>query len=150
MNDKEIRDNTARMLRVIRKQGYEAPRRGWYASPQLSDNLTDWVTFKYYEPEQFNKLAIETLLEGCKDTDWIDIRADTDYDYPDGYTATVMRMYKQSDETYFRSVREVYEECSNFDKCLSVKSRAKDLGIDIGDYQARMLLDIAKKILKGD
>lgn len=150
MNDKEIRDDTARMLREIRKQGYEAPRRELVAAPLVSDNGIDWVTSKYYEPEQFNKLAIETLLEGCKDTDWIDIQLDTDCDnYPDGYTATVMRVYKQSDDCYSRSVREAYEEYSNLDKCFSMKSRAKDLGIDVSDYQAQMLLSIAKKILKG-
>jgi len=147
MTDSDIRNNISKMLREIRKQGYSAPRRQTISEPLLSDNNQDYMQFRYYKPEHFNKVTIEMLLEGCKDTDWIRIEAETDYDGErDGYAATVMRLSKETDAHYNYQVLKSYETCKQNDKVLALKQRAIAAGVDLNYYQSKVLLEYVEEM----
>lgn len=147
--DKHLRDTTAQMLRIIRKNAGCNITRTTYEYPYSKDG-NNFVCCKVYLKRELTKSTIEALFDGCPDDSYIQISESVDWDgYPDGFTAGVYYQRKQDDQMYFQYVKESFDGM-DYDpwintSILQSKAKALELGVSLNDYQAKELMKYYKE-----
>lgn len=108
MQGQELRDEIARMLKALRKAGYEnryLVRHKYYSTYKCS-NGQDALAWTIYN-EQVTVGELKKFLNGVTDDLFVDFWYDEDYG---GYTLSFNTETKVSDETWYNKVNELHKQ----------------------------------------
>lgn len=150
MKNKHLRDTTAEMLRIIRKNRHCNVTRTTYEYPCSKDGI-NFIYCNVHEKHELTKSLIDSLFEGCPVDSYLEISERIDWDgYPDGFTASIYYRPKQTDRMYFEYVKQSFDEMG-YDPdlgnaALKLKIKALELGVSLNDYQAKELVKYNKEV----
>lgn len=150
MKDKHLRDTTAEMLRIIRKNCHCNVTRTTYEYPYSLDGF-NFVHCNVAYKHELTRELLESLFKGCPADSYLVIEEKDDWDgYPDGYSVGVYHQPKQTDRMYFEYVKKSFDEL-DYDpwtntSALKLKVKALELGVNLNDYQAKELVKYNKEI----
>lgn len=150
MKNSELRDDMAKMLRVLRKVNRSyAPQRGTEEYFVKCSNGQDFLRIIVREMKDLTKQTLIDLLKDCSDDMWITINDVVDEDgNHDGYYINVMQELKQSDQSYYQDILHEYKELGIMQDYERIKLKAKNLGIDLKPFQITALMNEMKSIMK--
>ena len=146
MKDKTLRDNLAFMLRELRKAKRWISPRGTREVPVYDKSGMNTLCLKITNQYYLTKATLEDLLKDCKSDDYITVEEAKDYeDCFDGYWVNVMRLVKEDDSAYYRTILDDYNYLKGQDNITKVKLKAQTLGLNLTEYQVNELAKVFKE-----
>lgn len=146
MKDKTLRDNLAFMLKELRKSKRWISPRGTKQASVYDKSGMNTLCLKIYKQSDLTKATLEDLLKDCKSDDYITVEEAKDYeDCFDGYWVSVMRLVKEDDSAYYRTILDDYNYLKGQDNMTKVKMKVQTLGLNLTEYQVNQLAKVFKE-----